>query len=309
MITDLLKNNLALAPLAGYTDIGFRALAFEYGCSLATTEMVSAKALEQNNAQSFELLKCLPGDGVTAVQLFGHDEEVFRKVVQSDAIQSFPIIDINMGCPVPKVVRNGDGSALMSNFNQASGVIKAVKTSGKYVTVKFRTGITDNSLAVDFAKMCEDSGADMLTVHGRTVKQMYSGRADWSTIAEVVNAVKIPVMANGDVIDKASYDEVTRQTACFGAAIGRGALGKPFIFAEILGKEYEFDLMSALLRHIDSLRMIYTERVVANEMKKHIAFYLKGYRGAKATLTQVQTATSVAQMTELVRNFLSGKSV
>ncbi|HPG91776.1 MAG TPA: tRNA-dihydrouridine synthase family protein [Clostridia bacterium] len=303
-ITDLFENKIFLAPLAGFTDAGFRALAKKYGCGLTVTEMTSAKSLEMNNERAKELLVTTKNESPVAVQLFGHEQQVFEKVAQSQELEKFDIIDINMGCPMKKIIGNGDGSALLLNPSLASEIIKAVKRSGKFVTVKMRIGITDNKNAVNFAKMCEGSGADMLTVHGRTQKQMYSGKADWDTIASVVDSVKIPVVANGDVFDKQSYDKLLRRTNAYAVAVGRGCLGRPYIFAELLDKPYEFDILSAVTQHIAVLSEYLPERVVVNEMKKHICYYVKGLALNNAFCVKICNCKKISEMTEKLTVFL-----
>ncbi|MEG1528509.1 MAG: tRNA-dihydrouridine synthase family protein [Clostridia bacterium] len=303
-VTDLLTSNVILAPLAGYTDAPFRFLAHKYGAGLTTTEMVSAKALSLNPKNiAHELLYCLDGSGVKCVQLFGSEVEVFRQVASSELLSSFDIIDINMGCPVRKIVSNGEGSALINNFLLASQIIKAVKSSGKYVSVKFRLGITDNSRCVDFAKNCVDSGADMLTVHGRTQKQMYSGKADWDSIGKICNAVDAPVFGNGDVSTRQDY--LTLQgLGCYGVAVGRGALGRPYIFSQILNIPYQYDIYSTINFHIDKLKELLPDKVVANEMKKHVFHYIKGITGNKQVVTKIMQFEDTQSIKNALYSFL-----
>ena len=304
-----LCNNLAQAPLAGYTDVGFRYLCAKYNCGLIVSEMVSAMSLKQKNKVAFDMLGMdLPKDtkSKVAVQLFGHDPEVFAEVVKYDEIQKFDAIDINMGCPVPKVTRNGEGSALMLEPTKASKIIEAtVKNSNKPVTVKFRKGYTNNYInAVEFAKMCQDSGACTITVHGRTKEQMYSGVADWDIIGEVVSAVDIPVYANGDIKTKDDVDKVLAQTGAFGVAIGRGSGGRPWIFAELSGQEVKVDVFEDIKTHYDLMLKHLPPHVVASEMKKHIAAYFKGKRGVKQLLNEIfKTKTVEEQMDFLSQYF------
>ena len=304
-----LCNNLAQAPLAGYTDVGFRYLCAKYNCGLIVSEMVSAMSLKQKNKVAFDMLVMyFPKDkkSKVAVQLFGNDPEVFAQDFKYDEIQKFDAIDINMGCPVPKVTRNGEGSALMLEPSKASKIIEAtVKNSNKPVTVKFRKGYTNNYInAVEFAKMCQDSGACMITVHGRTKEQMYSGVADWDIIGEVVSAVDIPVYANGDIKDKNDVDKVLKQTGAFGVAIGRGSGGRPWIFAELSGQEVEVDVFEDIKTHYDLMLKHLPPHVVASEMKKHIAAYFKGKRGVKQLLNEIfKTKTVEEQMDFLSQYF------
>ena len=303
-----LCNNLMQAPLAGYTDVGFRYLCAKYNCGLIVSEMVSAMSLKQKNKVAFDMLGLdLPVDtkSKVAVQLFGHDPDVFGEVVKYDEIQQFDAIDINMGCPVPKVTRNGEGSALMLDLEKASAIIEScVKNSGKPVTVKFRKGYTNNDInAVEFAKMCEDSGACMITVHGRTKEQMYSGVADWDIIGEVVSAVNIPVFANGDIKDKNDVDKVLGQTGAFGAAIGRGSGGKPWVFAELAGQKVDVDVFEDIKTHYNLMLKHLPQHVVASEMKKHIAAYFKGKRGVKQLLNEIFKTKTVKEQLDFLTDY------
>lgn len=293
-----------LAPLAGFTDAGFRALASNYRAGITVTEMVSAAALSYDNRITKDLLYLTGEETFPSLQLFGHDEYAFEKALEAPQTEAFPLIDINMGCPMPKIVRNGDGVALMLNPEKAAAVIKAVKKHRPLVSVKIRTGINDASLAEDFARVCEQAGADFLTVHGRFARQLYSGNADYSAIAKVVKAVSIPVYANGDVVDERSFDSIRKETGCYGVAIGRGALGKPYIFSQLKHIDYSFDIYSAVCRHIDVLSSFLPPNVVANTMKKHICHYIKGLKGNKPVIVAVQQATDTQSIKSMLANFL-----
>ncbi len=272
-----LKNDLILAPMAGYTDVAFRHLCKMCGAGLTITEMVSAKALLYKSQKTEDLLITSNLETPTCVQLFGHEAQVFAEVVKFDAIQKFDMIDLNMGCPAPKIFKNGDGSALLKNMLEAEKIIKAcVENSNKPVSVKFRIGIENNeNIAVEFAKMCEQAGASLITVHGRTTSQGYSGKVNIEAIANVKNAVKIPVCANGDVVDKLSYQNMKEATNCDFVMIGRGALGNPFIFSEILGENAPITKKEAILMHYNMLLNLYDKTTVLLNMRKHLAQYLK----------------------------------
>ena len=292
-----------LAPMAGYTDFAFRSVCREYGVALTVTEMVSAKALVMGNQLTQTMLHREPNDTPCFCQLFGHEPEVLAESATMVDVAAFEGIDINMGCPVRKIVGNGDGSALMENPKLASQCIAAVKQAigDKPLSVKFRLGVSDDSLAVDFAKMCRDSGADFVTVHFRTRKQMYAGNADFTLLPQLVN-VGIPVVANGDVRTKAQYDALIAGGA-FAVAVGRGALGNPQLFAELAAKPYQIDVLHTIRHQTAMLAELYPDRVVANEMKKHISFYLKGKRGAKATIVAVNACKCTVEMLKLVQNY------
>ena len=308
----LVPNRYAQAPLAGYTDVGFRYLCAKYRCGLIVSEMVSAMSLFQKNKVAFDMLgiEAPPGSaGLHAVQLFGHRPEIFAEVAKYDEVRKFDVVDINMGCPVPKVTKNGEGSALMRNLPLASAIIQSVvRNCGRPVTVKFRKGYTENDVnAVEFAKMCADSGASAITVHGRTKEQMYGGAADMDIIAEVAAAVDIPVYANGDIdgVEKASA--VLRRTGAFGAAVGRGAVGRPWLYDCLNGGDGKHDLLADIETHYDIMLKHLPPRVVAGEMKKHATAYLKGMRGAKPVVNRIFSSSEVGEQLALIREFIGSR--
>ncbi|MCM1289821.1 MAG: tRNA-dihydrouridine synthase family protein [Corallococcus sp.] len=293
-----------LAPMAGYTDAAFRSICRDYGVGLTVTEMVSSKAIVMNNALTKTLLAQLPSDKPSFAQIFGHEPDVMAASVQIPEIVRYDGVDINMGCPVKKIVNNGDGSALMENPRLAAQCVSAVKKAigaNQLLSVKFRLGVEDGRGVADFAKAVVDAGADFVTVHFRTRRQMYSGTADYSALSQIVKC-GVPVFANGDVTTREQYLRLTDNGA-FGVAVGRGALGKPYVFAQIADMSYNMDVENTVLRHIDLLNTFLPHRVVNNEMKKHVAFYLKGMRGAKQTLIKVMTAKDVAQIIDVVCKF------
>ena len=276
-------SSIFLAPMAGVADASFRQLCYELGADLTYTEMVSVKALLHNNKKTYKLLEVY-GNTPTAVQLFGHDKEDFVKVIKSGNIDNFDIIDINMGCPAPKIVKNGDGSALLKNINLAREIISAcVNATDKPITVKFRIGFElDNNIAVEFAKMCEQAGASAICVHGRTREQFYSGKVDYETIKSVKSSVNIPVIGNGDITDIESYKKML-QTGVDGVMIGRGTLGNPEIFAILKGKKY-LDKLSIITRHI---QLIKEHNAITPEVKKHLLWYLNGLKSTKDIKVQI----------------------
>ena len=294
-----------LAPMAGYTDPAFRSICRDFGVGLTVTEMVSSKAIVMGNALTKTLLTRFPQDRPSFVQIFGHEPEVMAESVQIPEIAAYDGVDINMGCPVKKIVNNGDGSALLTNPALAAQCITAVKKAigDKPLSVKFRLGVSDSSGAADFAKMCADSGADFITVHFRTRHEMYSGVANYDLLPQIVKC-GVPVFANGDVCTREQYLQL-KQNGAFGVAVGRGALGKPYVFAQIAGQSYAFDVQATIFRHMELLKTFLPHRVVNNEMKKHVAFYLKGMRGAKQTLTRVMTSHDVTEITQLINEFFA----
>lgn len=232
----IFHNNVFLAPMAGFTDIAFREICKELGCGLVYTEMVSAKALYYESNNTKELCVISNKEKPVALQLFGHEPEIMANAVEFfNDNNDVCILDVNMGCPAPKIVKNGDGSALMKDPKLASEIIKAMKkVAKKPITVKFRKGFDKNNInAVEFAKVMEQSGADAITIHGRTREQMYEGKADWTIISKVKNAVSIPVIGNGDVFSAEDAIEMINKTNCDGVMVGRGAQGNPWIFKQI----------------------------------------------------------------------------
>ncbi len=307
-VDSLFKNartKTILAPMAGYTDFAFREICRDYGVGLTVTEMVSSKALVMNSELSRKMLYRLDGDKPSVCQIFGHEPSVMAESVTLDEVKQYDGVDINMGCPVKKIVGNGDGSALLENMPLAFKCISAVKKAigDKPLSVKFRLGVADCNNAVDFAKMCRDAGADYITVHFRTRKQMYSGTADFLLLEDIAS-VGLPVFANGDIVSREQYLSLINRGA-YGVAIGRGAVGRPYIFAEIAGLDYSMDLYGVIERHALALSKVFADRVVCNELKKHVAFYLKGKRSAKNTVVACNSAHSTQEILNLVDGFIT----
>ena len=294
-----------LAPMAGYTDYAFRSIVRRYGVGLTVTEMVSSKALTMDNELSKKMLYREPNDTPSFCQIFGHEPDVMALSVQLPEVQGYVGVDINMGCPVKKIVKSGDGSALIENPKLAAQCISAVKQAlgDKPLSVKFRLGVNDSKGAADFAKMCRDAGADFITVHFRTRNQMYSGNADYTLLPEIAK-VGIPVFANGDVATREQYLQLINMGA-YGVAVGRAALGRPYIFAELAGNPYEMDLQYVIQTHAELLLKTFRDRVVANEMKKHVSAYLKGKRNGKQIATAVNSAHTTQEVLNLVAAFFA----
>lgn len=270
-------NNVFLAPLAGYTNAPFRAMCEGLGAALTFTEMVSAKGLCYGSENTEELLKILPENGgIKAVQLFGGEPEFMARAACSPQIAPFELIDINMGCPVPKIFKNGEGSALLADIPRAKELVAAAKTSGKAVSVKFRIGLNEGRIvAEEFASAMEEAGADMLTVHGRTRDKIYSGPVNIEQIKRVKQAVKIPVIANGGVFNAADAQNLISATCADGVMVARGAMYNPFIFAEITGKEYG-SKREVIEEQLNSTFKNYNARFATVYMRKMLAFYIKG---------------------------------
>ena len=289
----VLDTDVVLAPLAGYTDLGFRSICREAGAGLTYTEMVSVKGLLYGNDNTYNLTVTDSIETPSAVQVFGSDPEIFERIIPTVKAD---IIDINMGCPVPKIVKNGEGSALMLRPELAYEIVRATvgASDGRPVTVNFRAGF-DTVTAVDFARVVERAGASAVTVHGRLRTDYYSGVADWDVIREVKEALDIPVIGNGDVRSAEDYYKA-KDTGVDGVMIGRGALGNPYLFAEITGKPFSYTKPTLIRRHIESLGAHFNERYVVNNMKKHILAYLVGERGTKEAKRLICLTESLEEM-------------
>jgi nifR3 family TIM-barrel protein len=304
------ENNLILAPMAGVTDVAFRSICIDYGADAGVTEMVSAKALSYDNEKTSDLLLTAPNEKIKIVQIFGHEPEIMSKMCASQYLSKFDIIDINMGCPAPKIVGNGDGSALMKDIELARKIVVAcVNATDKPITVKFRSGFDSNNInAIEFAKMCESSGAKAITIHGRTREQMYGGCVDLDIIKKVKESVSIPVIASGDVVDYESYQRTIEYTGCDAVMIGRGSLGRPDIFAELTGKKIEEKKFRLVKKHVQELRKYFPERFINGHMRKHFLWYLKGYIGASSIKVQVSTEPDIDKVLDIMENFMSNLS-
>ncbi|MGN0814377.1 MAG: tRNA dihydrouridine synthase [Candidatus Coproplasma sp.] len=295
------KNNVFLAPLAGYTNAVFRDMCFDLGAGLTFTEMVSAKGLYYKSENTRELLKILPDyNGINAVQIFGNDPFFMRAAAENGHLAPFELIDINMGCPVPKIYKNGEGSALMGNIPLAQKIVSEVKKSGKAVSVKFRTGLDGKNLITrDFAVAMEQAGADMITIHGRTRDKIYSGEVNYDEIAAAKSAVKIPVIANGGVFSKEDAEKLADRTGADGIALARGAMYNPFLFAEITGAQVD-DKRAVIQRQLDMTFEHYDSRFATVFMRKMIAFYIKGTPNATQTKLRLFKAENKEQIGEIL---------
>lgn len=292
-----IKNNVWLAPLAGYTNYPFREIALQSGAGFAFTEMVSAKGLCYGSENTKELLYTSENErGRVGVQIFGSDPAFMRRAAESEELSAFEIVDINMGCPVPKIYKNGEGSALLENPRLAERVVEETAKSGKIVTVKCRIGISrERIVAEEFCKRMEGAGARAITVHGRTRADMYSGEPDYKAIAAVKNAVSVPVIANGGIFSAKDAEIMMEKTGADGVEIARAALYDPQIFCEFSGEKRK-PLFEIVKRQTEETEKLYGERFATVFMRKMCAFYLRGKRGAaayKARLFECKTPTEV----------------
>ena len=295
-----LNGNVFLAPMAGVTDMVFRKICRNMGADLAYTEMVSAKALYYGSENTKELMTISDEEKYAAVQMFGSEPDIMAKACDIfNKDDKICIIDINMGCPAPKIVKNGDGSALMKSPKLAYDIVKAVKNATfKPVTVKFRKGFDkDNINAVEFAKVLEEAGADLITIHGRTREQMYEGKADWDIIKAVKKAVNIPVVGNGDIFSGEDAVKMLKYTNCDGIMVARGAMGNPWIFREIkdavgsrkiIKPTPEEKIDMCIFQYKEAIKY-YGEKRAVREMRKNIAWYIKGLKNCTEVKCLVNT--------------------
>ncbi len=308
----VLDNPFVLAPMAGVTDLPFRLLCRQWGAGLVCTEMVSAKAILFNNKKTFDLMRIREDERPVSLQLFGSDPDIISEAAKRVEELPFDILDINMGCPVPKEVKNGDGAALMKDPLLAGRIVE--KTAGaikKPVTVKIRKGFDGEHVnAVEVARIARESGAAAVTVHGRTREQMYTGSADWDIIAAVKDALDIPVIGNGDVKTPEDAERMMKETGCDGVAIGRAARGNPFMFRDI--KDY-FDhgsyegrpdaprLYEVIRDHLDMEVVEKGEYTAIREMRKHIAWYTASLPHSAAMRRRINEITDIGEMYALLR--------
>ena len=307
----VLENNVILAPMAGVTDLPFRVLCREQGAGCVVTEMVSAKAVLYNNKNTRELLQIDPAERPAAVQLFGSEPDIMAEIAARLEEGPYDYIDVNMGCPVPKIVNNGEGSALMKNPERAKEVLTAmVKAVKKPVTVKFRKGFNDLSVnAVEFAKMAESCGVAAVAVHGRTREQYYSGKADWDIIRQVKEAVRIPVIGNGDIFTPEDAGRMLKETGCDGIMVARGAKGNPWLFGrinhyldtgEVLPGPSMAEIKAMILRHGRMLVQFKGEGDAMREMRGHIAWYTKGMPHSATLRNEINQVETLEGFVELL---------
>ena len=293
------KNNVFLAPLAGYTNYPFRLICSQFGAGLCYTEMVSAKGLKYGSENTKELLYTSKEEGVAAAQLFGSDPDILRAACESEELAAFPIIDINMGCPVPKIYKNGEGSALLENPRLAEKIVEECVKSGKNITVKFRIGVSaDKIITLEFAKRMAGAGAKLLTIHGRTKDKMYSGDVNFKEIALAKQAVDVPVIANGGVFSREDGEKLMNETGADGIMIARAALFDPKIFCQFSGVDggSTYDMFK---NQLCLTRELFGERFTTVFMRKMAAFYVKGMRGAAVFKEQLFKADNPDRVLEL----------
>ena len=305
----VLDNNIILGPMAGVSDLPFRVLCSEMGAGLVCMEMISAKAIIYKNRNTNMLLEIHENEHPVSLQLFGSEPEIMQQAVEMIKDRPYDILDVNMGCPVPKVVSNGEGSALMKNPELIEKIVSAlVQVSDRPVTVKIRKGFTDNSVnAVECALAAEAGGAAAVAVHGRTREQFYSGKADWDIIRQVKESLKIPVIGNGDVVDGPSAKAMFEETGCDGVMVARAAQGNPFIFREIKsffeeGRTCERpsreEVYDTVIRHADMQLKYKGEYIGIREMRKHVSWYTYGMPGSAKFRNEINQMTDMDTLKE-----------
>ncbi|QHQ59868.1 tRNA dihydrouridine synthase DusB [Anaerocolumna sedimenticola] len=311
-----INGNLILGPMAGVTDLPFRILCKEQGADLIYTEMVSAKGIQYNNKNTENLLTVEEKERPVSLQLFGADPHIMSETAKRIEHRNFDILDINMGCPVPKVVNNGEGSALMKEPKLVGEIVHAVSTAiQKPLTVKIRKGFTESTAnAVEIAKIAEANGAAAIAVHGRTREQYYSGRADWNIIRAVKEAVRVPVIGNGDIFKPEDAKRLMLETGCDGIMLARGVRGNPWLFAQvreflntgkILDKPNVFEAVDMMLRHARLSIQYKGEYIGIREMRKHVAWYTTGYPLAAKLRQHVNEIEDYSQLEELLNQYLN----
>ena len=296
-----IKNNLILAPMAGISDVSFRELCKYFGAGLTVTEMVSVKGLYYNSKNTLKLLETSKSEVPCAVQLFGHEPKIFESVIKSGVLDKFDIIDINMGCPAPKIVKNKDGSYLLKDLKLAREIIETcVRATNKPITVKFRKGYYENDdILIEFAKMCESAGASCITVHPRTKEQGYSGKIDIFDIKKVKDEVSIPVIGNGDVVDKESFKNMLISN-CDGVMIGRGAVGNPEIFSILQDKKVDMSKKNIAKLHISILKKYFEEDYIVKIFKRHAMKYVEAKIGAVEKRKKIALAKTLFEIEQIL---------
>lgn len=315
-----LENNVILAPMAGVTDLPFRLLCKEQGAGLLCMEMVSAKAIHYNNRNTEALLEIHQDEMPVSLQIFGSQPDIMAEAVERIQDRPYAILDVNMGCPVPKVVNNNEGSALMKNPKLVGEIVAAlVKVSKKPVTIKIRKGFDDDHInAVEIAKIAQENGAAAIAVHARTRQQYYSGQADWDIIRQVKEAVKIPVIGNGDVTDVFTAKRLIEETGCDGIMIGRASRGNPWIFREITqyldtgivpDRPDMAEVRDTILRHAQLQRRYKGEYIGIREMRKHVAWYTTGYPNSAKLRQMVNEMESFEELEREICNLFPDKTI
>ncbi len=300
-----LANNIFFAPMAGYSDYAFRHLQLSCGAGLVFTELVSAKGLFFGGVNNESLLYTGEDHYATSAQIFGEDSYYLRSACESKYLEKFKFVDINMGCPVPKVFKNGEGSALLKDIKKAENIVKECVKSGKIITAKIRTGLKKgDDIATEFTKMLEDAGASLVTIHGRVREDYYSGEPDYEAIYNAKKSVNIPVIANGGIFTKEDAKNMLDKTGADGVMLARGAVDNPFLVCEILDIKPPLTLKEYILEHLRLSLEYYSDKKSAIEFRKFVNKYLKGRENAKELKLSLMQTGSVAEIVDLIEQNL-----
>lgn len=300
------ENNVFFAPLAGFSDFAMREICKEYGAGLTFTEMVSAKGLVFGDENTKALLRTSPLEKIKCVQIFGNDPEIMRRAIESKPLEKFDIVDINFGCPMPKIFNNCEGSALLRYPNLAERIVEECSKSGKTITCKMRIGIKDGEfVSEDFAKALEQGGAKMITVHGRVRDKIYSGEVNFDEIRKIKKSVSVPVIANGGVFTVSDADELSEKTETDGIMLARGALESPWLFSEILNLPLCKNKKELVNRHIDLLLTEYDDRYASIVFRKQLCLYLKGEKNSAAFKQTALKITSAKELKKICYDFFA----
>ena len=300
------ENNFFLAPLAGFSDFAMREICLKYGAGLTFTEMVSCKGILYDNENTKDLLYLSPNEKIKCAQIFGNDPQIMRKAIESNYLSHFDIIDVNFGCPMPKIYNNGEGSALLNNPSLAEKIIYECSKTGKPITCKMRIGITDGKYVTeDFVKAVQNGGAQMITVHGRTRDKIYAGEPNYSEIAKAKKVATVPIIANGGIFTKTDAVTMLEKTGADGVMIARGALERPWIFAELLEKEVHIDKKALINEHIDRLLTKYDDKTVAIIFRKQLCLYIKGEKNSAELKQKLFTYKDTKSIKSELEDFFS----
>lgn len=300
------ENNFFLAPLAGFSDFAMREICINYGAGLTFTEMVSCKGILYDNENTKDLLYLSPSEKIKCAQIFGNDPDIMRRAIESEYLSHFDIIDVNFGCPMPKIYNNGEGSALLSNPSLAEKIVYECSKTGKPITCKMRIGLTDgNYVTEDFVKAVQNGGAQMITVHGRTRDKIYAGEPNYEEIAKAKNVATVPIIANGGIFTKTDAEIMMEKTGADGVMIARGALERPWIFAELLGKDVKVDKKELINGHIDRLLTRQDDKTVAVTFRKQLCLYIKGERNSAELKQKLFTYKDTASIKLEIEKFFS----
>lgn len=300
------ENNFFLAPLAGFSDFAMREICINYGAGLTFTEMVSCKGILYDNENTKDLLYVSPSEKIKCAQIFGNDPDVMRRAIESEHLSNFDIIDINFGCPMPKIYNNGEGSAFLSNPSLAEKIVYECSKTGKPITCKMRIGLTDGKYVTeDFVKAVQNGGAQMITVHGRTRDKIYAGDPNYDEIAKAKKVATVPLIANGGIFTKLDAEVMMDRTGADGVMVARGALERPWIFAELLNKDVKIDKKELINGHIDRLLTRLDDKTVAVTFRKQLCLYIKGERNSAELKQKLFTYKDTASIKAEIEKFFS----